>query len=523
MIPSAARGHDWEHGFLQRTLALWDLTYLPLTNDREKKAGSGTGQLGGAIHYFDPDTNLTSAVDGVSNLDAHLSPIPFTAERLVEPDNFLLRFHTDRGHFKDGMWALRMIADHTNAAAERTMRSTHVIDQEGAQAWGALSDLFWITDKVATNSHEELNINGAGFLAQLYGFPHSVNRRGALALNVARNAGFVTDGTFIGPLAHILKFPGAGGGTQSAGRGRPAEQRELGLNADAGRSYTDGKVACWPTIDKAPTAVTDTGATEKKVFFYLGEPGTPDYGMGSDGKSNHTEIARSAWPRLAGFVKIDPSPYGGSSSHYDYSWHSNPPSTDDPNDDSESVAGGTAADGEGIPDNDGTNPDDSARPEGEPVASVDTTGLAEPCDHGHLPAESPAMSQRTNSFPYSLDHDIAAVLNDTKPVGYTGVTVTLSCRPSGAIAVGSKIELNVGIGASDMEGVGPQEFFYAAAQFDSTTDVTEWQDITLPFTGFDADVEQFLQIIVARRFSAFGATNSSEELHIRKTTVTVSA
>ena len=132
------------------------------------------------------------------------------------------------------------------------------------------------------------------------------------------------------------------------------------------------------------------------------------------------------------------------------------------------------------------------------------------------------MSQRTNSFAYSLDHDVVAVLNDVKPAGFSNVTITLSCRPSGTIAVGSKIELNVGIGASDMEGVGPQEFFYAAAQFDSTTDVTEWQDVVLPFTGFDEDVEQFLQILVVRRFSAFGATNSSEELHIRKTTVTVS-
>lgn len=417
-LPGGARGHDWEHGFLQRTIALWDISQIPITNDREAKLGAQVHQRGGAIHAYDDETNLLTPVDGVSNTGEDptapevqgqptpTKPIPFTAEQLFEPDNWVLRYHTENGYGKDNTWDVRLISDHTNEAASRTMRSTFVIDQEGFQAWGALSDLIWITDKTAENNDQEMAYNFAGYLAMLYAEPTAEQARHAVALNVAWNAGLVTDGSNIGPFAHVLAFRTGGGGvggtSAGGGGGRPASEVDLCLKADAAYRYPNGKTICWPTIEKAPEDAKEEGK-EYRVIFHEGDDGGAEVNMSTDSLSNMATQMRQSNPKLAAYVKVPTYPPGYTDKPtYDGSYHSEPPGQ--PNDPS-----GTGESGKELP----TVGTDEENPNGDPA---DYPGMSGEDPMNPEPFED---DEETAARKFREEQYLERIVNDANTGGFT--------------------------------------------------------------------------------------------------------
>lgn len=189
-----------ESGLCRRTIALVDASMMPSTNNRSAKMGAGNCTFATAILGYDPRTKQVSTGDGTGS---NLMRFPF------EPDNWMFRTH---GKGFDNVWAVRLVVDKTNKAQEKKNRSTHFIDQGKEQRYGNAADLFWI---VQTDVSTDFGINGAGYHQSGSG------TRDALALSIARNEGFCSDGESIGQLGQALTFcesadadqptPGGGG------------------------------------------------------------------------------------------------------------------------------------------------------------------------------------------------------------------------------------------------------------------------------------------------------------------------
>lgn len=212
----APTGRPPVYQLTRSTLPLWDLTYGPSTNNRDLKIGTVEGGAAMAVLQLDGDRR-TKIADGFLNMPGYNTRRPF------EPDNFILRPHVAKGKGRDVVWALRMVADHENHNAERTCRSTWVIDQGKKQCQAFLSDLCWVQTLSTEIKHDEMAITGAGYLQGLGtssrgGFrPETATgkkTRAALMQNHAKNAGFFTDGKFAASLWHLYSaMPlGAGGG-----------------------------------------------------------------------------------------------------------------------------------------------------------------------------------------------------------------------------------------------------------------------------------------------------------------------
>lgn len=211
---AGAPGGDPGHGQTVDALVLWDLSGGPVLNERALKLGNQLGQRGVAVAAYDPLLAAWCLADGDHG------GAPFTSNVMLEPDNHNLRLHSQGGKGRDNVWALRMIADHSNPAQTRANRSTHVIDQEMAQEWAGLDDIFRVVEKQTAVDDPELHYTMAGFLAMVTGAsdPKAMGRavtmasqggkatRGALSIDISRNLGFASDKTNFGQFSHAMVF-----------------------------------------------------------------------------------------------------------------------------------------------------------------------------------------------------------------------------------------------------------------------------------------------------------------------------
>lgn len=231
---SLIRSGDREHGASKAMLVFWDLSEEPVDNsDREKKLGRGDATHGMAFTGFDKGSRIAELADGLAN------PTDITARRLFEPDNWALRLHSSEGREKDGVWALRLIADHENKSKEREHRSTMVINECDKQRWGYLQDALWVKDLGAIIAHRETDFDDAGFLRMLYSSDVATSlTRSCVMLNISKSGGYVTDGRTAGMLWHVLhnRSTASGTGTQTQEDLDCSEvvQRETNLRGDVG-------------------------------------------------------------------------------------------------------------------------------------------------------------------------------------------------------------------------------------------------------------------------------------------------
>lgn len=174
-----------EGGRCLRTIMLVDVSQGTGKNNRSAKLGSGNQTFASAVIAFDGRTRGVVTGDGTGS---QLTRYPF------EPDNWIFRRH---GHGFDNVWAVRLTVDKDNKAQDKKNRSTHVIDQANHQKYGTFSDLFWICK---TDVDTDYDVDGGGFIGGGSG------TRDALALSMAKNEGFISDGKKFGQLAHVLCF-----------------------------------------------------------------------------------------------------------------------------------------------------------------------------------------------------------------------------------------------------------------------------------------------------------------------------
>lgn len=337
MLNAAGVG-DHEHGSLGKFLALWDMSKHPYTNDREAKLGYGFHQKAAAYYSFDEETQIAGLADGLGEDTRNavevqgvvrVSPPLYSSLRSLNPDHWVPRFTDEGGLEPTGTWDVRLTVDATNPQDSRTNLGMMVIDQEEYQLWGWLSDSIRVTERTASVADAELRFTTAGFLDVLYPQEKQglgLDYRGCIALSVHENLGAVTDGGKIGSLSRILAWPGAsggagggvggtgaaGGGSSGAGGtggagggggGRPSTEEELCLNAHAPRRYPDGKMLCWPIIDKAQETEKEQGKYYA-VKFYEGQKGSEQVFMARDGNSNFGAFPTSGHPQLAAYVQV---------------------------------------------------------------------------------------------------------------------------------------------------------------------------------------------------------------------------
>jgi hypothetical protein len=300
---STDKNFDRERGFLKRTIALWDLSKLPATNDRLAKLGFGDLTPFGAIVEFDEATQIAKPADPTV-VDGMVLGM-----RYPEPDNWMLRLHDEKGEGNDGVWAHRLIADHTNAATSRTNRSTFVIDQCEHQRQGSLQDVLWGCDIETDAGDDELIIGPAGFLAlmdkSLSGAMEGI--RLALAFNIAKNAGFMTDGRYVAQLWHVLHIgiPGQVGQTSTEDPPcQPNEKAVGGLRGDV--PFVVGEDFCHLGISDFTTSDEECGQPFiGRLFKYNTKSAMGPAGdLREDKKSNHAPLSRKDDKGLWLYVKI---------------------------------------------------------------------------------------------------------------------------------------------------------------------------------------------------------------------------
>jgi hypothetical protein len=206
--------HVFDLGQAPHPIVFWDTSRGPAWNDREAKLGHMGGTRGAIGALFDQDTLDRSLVDGYHGT-REISSI-----MVLEPDNWNFRAHTKDGQGLDNVVAVRNVVDHSNPAAGRKNRSTHWIDQEPLQEWAISDDLFRIVQKDTPVDDPELYYTMAGFLEIFSGAKDPKGRpggpelpivpgkstRGALALELSRNLGFICDSGSFGQLSHALVF-----------------------------------------------------------------------------------------------------------------------------------------------------------------------------------------------------------------------------------------------------------------------------------------------------------------------------
>lgn len=498
---------------LVEAVNLWDISEKPTTNDRIKKLGAQLPGLAQAVAKFDDDSFGADFAEGLGT-DKEASKI--ASRRFWEPDNFVLRLHEEKGRGKDSVWALRLITDHANFAKTRACRSTMVTDQDETQGWAWLSDMTWLVDLGTSVQDDELAFNGAGFLEQLYGQKVATKSRSALAVNMAGNAGFVTQGSMIGQLHHALVLVSPGGGTVGAHGARPITKTELALRGDVHFYMRRGSLAQF--CDEQESPKENDYDEPREVHFYVSKFAAPPMAWQDaalDTKSNHKQIERPGAVMWRGWVKV-PRP-GKGDEKYDYSWHHPPPpkpgsgSGGDPSKDKgkgERAPAGNK-DGKANPDNKPVDPkvDDTEGPypfdpylyevdENGELAPIDDRATSMQTQCGYPPAASPAFTQLVNVLPHPASGDehthVTANWTLTKPDGYRDLLLTTYLKVSAEIAEGQSVslELKIGIYVNDTPPANHDNIYSRLIVLDHDTPYGpsgEYQAIRACFTGLPKD------------------------------------
>jgi hypothetical protein len=301
-------------GHLETHLVMLDLSKgFPTKNDRAAKLGNQLQTMGAAVMDYDVARRRITLADGITKIKGKATRrtiFPF------EPDNIQLRFHQHGGLKRDSVYAFRLIADHTNPATSRANRSTMLIDQCDHQRQGSFQDLFWGCDLGTDVGDDENTIGPAGYPAvldpSLSGAMEGV--RLAAAFNLAKNAGFVSDGRNVGQFWHAFVLAKAGevGQTTTDSPCQPKTKKTFALRGDV--AFMVKKDLCHLAFDSAANSDPYCGQPHVGKMFVRDEksPGGPSTFMGSDPKSNHSPFDPETNKSIFVVVKVPPPQTSGS-------------------------------------------------------------------------------------------------------------------------------------------------------------------------------------------------------------------
>lgn len=519
-IDSALAADSREYGPFRGIITPWDLSLDPEENFRKgrgQKLGRGDQTHFGAIEGTSPDSLRTKLVDGVNSKESTPTRFP------LEPDNWVPRLHTEDGLGRDNVWASRMIVEHNHIATLRDHRSTQWIDQGNDQTFANSQDALWITKRRATIKHKELEYDKAGFLASLRS-KDGAKSRGALAINIGKNGGFLADTVRVAQIEHLITFrpkrplfevvpvgedtnPKEKRATLKNGLGGkvgaradvgtkfpnilPGAEVEAAFRGDAPFKYDDIRIASFKPEDRPDDSPLDEGDVLRQCFIYVDTEDQRDIlpllDNLEDPTSNQPPIPKKPHFPFKFFVRMPDE----SDTTYDYSYHTNPGA------DYYSYAGSFSLGDVGSP----PPPADDTQPDGDPRPGVETPGsfgagvpgLVQG-QHGWMHPQSPEHSQRVNA----LSNDGTALMPAgtfyiTKPKGFSRILVETMLKPTDPIPAGQTIELNMSIGQFK-DDEGPPKFFAAAIKLDDTTSTTVYTRNVLEFKGWER--EQAIPLIV---------------------------
>ena len=518
-IDQALAADSREYGIFRGTLTPWDFSFKPTKNfgnSRGAKIGRGDQVHFGAIESTNPDSLRSRLIDGVS---VGRTPSRFP----LEPDNWVLRLHTEGGLGRDNVWSHRMIVEHNHFAKNRDHRSTIWVDQEDSQIWAFSQDAFWITKRRASVAHDELDFDAAGFLKGVSGGKSTGKERGALALNISKQGGFAADTKRMGQLWHIFTFvptkptavttavvnedtnPKAKLKTEEEGLGGkaaagadvgekiknqdPRQEAELCLRGDVKFKYNDIDIASFdPEVEPDTSPEDGEGEEIRPVFFYVktNEVVDPDNKLDnlSDSSSNHKAIPRETKAAFKWYYKVDEE----TTSSYDASYHGVPPASD--------YYYEATRQGQATPPGDGGNPDGSPQ-EGPKTPTGDELRPSRQCQHGHSESQSQAFTQKFNVFPPDVDVTPVANFIYRKPPGKTRMNIEIMCKVSDALAAGEVIEMNVIVGEFK-DDKGPEVISKAKFELTVASSTTIWTRFQLSFKGFQKAARK-VTVLLARR------------------------
>ena len=305
----------------------WDMSRSPKDNsDKVKKYGSGDGSHAIALRSFDYDgfkhgMKRADLADGFTGQH----PSGTTSFALFDPAAWVLRMHEPGGKGKDSNWTVRLQTDHGENSQTRKHRSTIFVDNCDEQNWAWAQDLTWIIKTDTSISDAEIKFDKAGFLPQLKTKGKTGESiRGALALNVSKRGGFVTDGVQYGQLWHVLNLqsattPPSGGGTVISGGGSGGTTVSGGGSTSSGScgNVVQGKLALRGDVLfdtqqglahlKISGAPHETQGKSLTGWHWVGspDPSRPPKEMARDISSNHDELYKTNPGALWVFVKDD--------------------------------------------------------------------------------------------------------------------------------------------------------------------------------------------------------------------------
>lgn len=290
---SSGRGAPDHYGHLDTHLSLIDLSLHPKTNKRISKLGGYTQTMGVAVYDFNPETQRVFLADG---LNASRSIFPF------EFDNWKLRYH-DKGTKLDKVWSIALLSDHEETHAKGEHRSTIVIDNCTEQTWAYLADLAWIISTEAKVDDKRARLNKAGVPSFLGG--GALETRGALAQNISKKGGYLSDGVRFAQLWHLVTYCGLSGaaGSTVAAQCAPTTKDELGLRADVTFISKTDKYHFTP-LPNGPTPTFGTIAVGY-MYIYPNDPPVPDApDVADDSKSNQPILPKKKYKSTKCFVYV---------------------------------------------------------------------------------------------------------------------------------------------------------------------------------------------------------------------------
>tara|TARA_Y100000310_G_scaffold337533_1_gene424799 strand:+ start:37 stop:1527 length:1491 start_codon:yes stop_codon:yes gene_type:complete len=287
-------------GVARNLFVPWDMTRGPKNNrDKIKKYGSQDGSHAIAFREFDFDgfkhgMNRAVLADGFTGAD----PTEVSSYALFDPDSWVLRMHDKEGKGEDSCWSVRLQTDHNKKAKEREHRSTIFVDNCEDQKWAWAQDLTWIINlKTKTSvTHDEIKFDKAGFLPQLKTKGKKGEKtRGALALNISKKGGFVTDGVQYGQLWHVLNLQSvevvSGSQVETETDGcADVEEGQLALRGDV---LFDTKFGLAPLAIVPPVDVTYGKILTGMHWVNTPSPSPPPKEISTDSSSNHSVSGKS--------------------------------------------------------------------------------------------------------------------------------------------------------------------------------------------------------------------------------------
>lgn len=186
----------------RQLVSFWDESGNPKDiSDLAKLFGTGIGTRGTVIvDTFLRGSRTTKFADGYHGTRAHGS-------RQMNPLNFVLRLHSKDGRGVKSAWGIRRVVDHQHKDFKRENLSTMVLNACDRVVWAWDHDLervVTVRGRAAKLDDKELHFSDSGHLPIVSGKGKRRTVRGIRTLNLAKNAGSMSDGDLIAGLWHVL-------------------------------------------------------------------------------------------------------------------------------------------------------------------------------------------------------------------------------------------------------------------------------------------------------------------------------